>query len=226
MTGDRLMRICVFEDAGVAGLYPLCLTRPAFDLRCGTGTLLDRQRRYFCGAELGVQVRPALADLTRLAHPDLPVNDAAWLQRRGDVVFVNARWLAPVELLSEFQPSGVGVVGDRIAWVVANTANLDIRTDVMPRPLDLDGHGDVFRQVGGAMIDYPWDLVERNGDAIRDDVPVWAQRPAAGGLHGVSVLGSAATVVRAPPAHVEPPPVLDATKWPIVFDRRAVVPAL
>src|SRR5260370_13685602 len=95
MTGDRLMRICVFEDAGVAGLYPLCLTRPAFDLRCGTGTLLDRQRRYFCGAELGVQVRPALADLTRLAHPGRPLNDAARLPRRSGARFVNSRSLAP-----------------------------------------------------------------------------------------------------------------------------------
>jgi UDP-N-acetylglucosamine diphosphorylase/glucosamine-1-phosphate N-acetyltransferase len=201
------------------------LTRPAFDLRCGTGTLLDRQRRYFCGAELGVQVRPALAELTRLAHPDLPVNDASWLQRRGDIVFVNARWLAPVEPLAEFQASGVGIVGDRIAWVVANAANLDVRTDVMPRPMEVDGNGDVFREVGGAMIDYPWDLVERNGDAIREDVPVWAQRPATGGLHGVSVLGSVEQLFVDPAARVEPHVVLDATNGPVVIDRGAVVQA-
>ena len=39
------MRICVFEDAGVRNLEPLTLTRPAFDLRCGAGTLLERQLR-------------------------------------------------------------------------------------------------------------------------------------------------------------------------------------
>jgi UDP-N-acetylglucosamine diphosphorylase/glucosamine-1-phosphate N-acetyltransferase len=218
------MRVCVFEDAGVAGLYPLSLTRPAFDLRCGTGTLLERLRRYFCGAELGVQVRPALAELTRLAHPDVPVNDAGWMQRRGEIVFVNARWLAPVEALSEFRPSGVGVVGDRIAWVVGNATQFDSRTEIMPRPCD-DPRNGVFREVGGAMIDHPWQLVEHNGDAIREDVPLWSQRPAAGGLHGVSVLGSVEHVFVDPAARVEPHVVLDATDGPIVIDRGAAVQA-
>ena len=39
------MRVCVFEDEGVANLEPLTLTRPAFDLRCGAATLLGRQLR-------------------------------------------------------------------------------------------------------------------------------------------------------------------------------------
>src|SRR5438105_6904529 len=118
------MRICVVEDAGVAGLYPLSLTRPAFDLRCGTGTLLERQRRYFAGGEFSARVRPGLVELTRLAHPDLAVNTAAWLQRGGSAVLVNARWLPPPESL-RFAPSGVGLVGDQIAWVVAPVAEFD-----------------------------------------------------------------------------------------------------
>src|SRR5437660_98695 len=107
------MKICIYEDGGVSNLAPLSLTRPAFDLRCGTGSLLERHKRYFAGADLGVQVRPALADLTRLAHPDLPVNNAQWLHHGQEVLFVNARWLAPAQPPESFKRCGVGLVGDQ-----------------------------------------------------------------------------------------------------------------
>src|SRR5919201_1995100 len=87
------MRICVFEDAGVVHLEPLALTRPAFDLRCGARTLLERQLRLGAG-QAGALVRPELAELCRLAHPELAVNDAD-RRRRGRVLLVNGRWLPP-----------------------------------------------------------------------------------------------------------------------------------
>ena len=37
------MRICLFEDPGVANLEPLALTRPAFELLCGLTTLGRKQ---------------------------------------------------------------------------------------------------------------------------------------------------------------------------------------
>ena len=52
------MRICIFEDGGVPNLAPLSLTRPAFDLRCGTSSLLERQRRYFDATDVAVRHRP------------------------------------------------------------------------------------------------------------------------------------------------------------------------
>jgi UDP-N-acetylglucosamine diphosphorylase / glucose-1-phosphate thymidylyltransferase / UDP-N-acetylgalactosamine diphosphorylase / glucosamine-1-phosphate N-acetyltransferase / galactosamine-1-phosphate N-acetyltransferase len=218
------MRICVIEDAGVAGLYPLSMTRPAFDLRCGLGTLLERQRRYFVDADLAVRVRPPLAELTRLAHPGLPVNTAAWLHRGGETVLVNARWLAPVEPV-QFHPSGVGLVGDQIAWVVAPAAEFDAWSEALSYKWDGKEPRGGCRQVGGTLIDYPWQLVELNGAAILDDFPSLSQRPATGGLHGVSVFGSVEQLFVDPEARVEPHVVLDATKGPIVIDRGAVVQA-
>jgi hypothetical protein len=96
------MRLCVFEDTGVVNLEPLALTRPAFDLRCGARTLLERQSRL-TGGEAGVLVRPELADLCRLGHPGLAVNDGDWL-RRGPVLLVNGRWLPPARLHTPRRP--------------------------------------------------------------------------------------------------------------------------
>ena len=61
------MRICVYEDAEWSGLEPLTSARPTFDLRCGASSLLERQIRCFAADEVGVLVRPMLADLCRLA---------------------------------------------------------------------------------------------------------------------------------------------------------------
>jgi UDP-N-acetylglucosamine diphosphorylase / glucose-1-phosphate thymidylyltransferase / UDP-N-acetylgalactosamine diphosphorylase / glucosamine-1-phosphate N-acetyltransferase / galactosamine-1-phosphate N-acetyltransferase len=217
------MRICVVEDAGVAGLYPLTLTRPAFDLRCGTGTLLERQRRYFAGGEFSARVRPGMVELTRLAHPDLGVNTAAWLQRGGTAVLVNARWLPPPEPPG-LAPSGVGLVGDQIAWVVAPVAEFETWVSTMSSKWDGRGLCGSL-QVGGTLIEHPWELVEQNAGAIRDDFPLWSRRPAKGGLDGVTVLGSVEQLFVDPAARVEPHVVLDATRGPIVIERGAVVQA-
>src|SRR5437868_2315724 len=88
------MRLVVFEDREVGLLDPLTLTRPAFDLRCAASSLLEHQRRHFGAEEVGARVRPELAELCRLAHPGMPVNDPDWA-RRGPAALVNARWLPP-----------------------------------------------------------------------------------------------------------------------------------
>src|SRR5262245_18544657 len=88
------MRICVFEDRGVHTLEPLSLTRPAFDLRCGAATLLERHAHAFAACQVGALVRPVLAGVCREAHPGLWVNDPDWL-RAEPTVLVNARWLPP-----------------------------------------------------------------------------------------------------------------------------------
>jgi hypothetical protein len=88
------MRLCVYEDGGVAGLDPVALTRPACDLWCGASTLLEKQARHFAAKEVGLLVRPLLAAWSRRLHPGLPVNDPAWLAA-GPLLLVNARWLPP-----------------------------------------------------------------------------------------------------------------------------------
>jgi hypothetical protein len=107
------VRIYVFEDAGVGGLSPLALTRPAFDLRCGALTLLERQERHFGARAEGALVRPELAEFARLGS--LRINDPE--RRGGGVVLVNARWLPPAEGAALPARAEVGVVADRVAYV-------------------------------------------------------------------------------------------------------------
>src|SRR4051794_37501425 len=100
---DSTMRLCHFEDALVADLEPLSLTRPAFELLCGCTSLAEKQARYFSLArgprpaarpDRGALVRPYLTASVAERWPQLRVNDLAWL-RSGPVVLVNGRWLPP-----------------------------------------------------------------------------------------------------------------------------------
>src|SRR5262245_44935403 len=111
------MSLCVFEDRQVWNLEPLTLTRPAFDLVCGIGALLERQQRVFAAGEAGVVVRPLLAPVCRFHHPQLPVNDADWL-RSTPKVLVNARWLPPPEPCPDLTTPRVGCIGEEVAYTI------------------------------------------------------------------------------------------------------------
>src|SRR5262249_58650349 len=108
------MRICILEDQTVRNLEPLALTRPAFDLRCGALTLLERQRRHFGAGEVGALVRPLLHEYTAALHPELAVNSPPWLQKEVPVL-VNARWLPNGEPFRAARGAHVGLVGDQVA---------------------------------------------------------------------------------------------------------------
>jgi UDP-N-acetylglucosamine diphosphorylase/glucosamine-1-phosphate N-acetyltransferase len=219
------MRICVFEDRGVALLDPLTLTRPAFDLRCGVSSLLEHQCRHFAAAETGALVRPALAELCRLAHPGMAVNDPAWL-RGGPTVLVNARWLPPAEPAADVAAHRVALVGDQIAYAVLRP---DRHVDASAE--DLDDWASRWRETlpqsvaGGQMIAYPWDLVEQNAAALGRAVPPGRGSTPARCPPGAAIVGPEDRLFIDPSAEVEPLVLLDTRKGPILIDREARVKA-
>ena len=121
------MRICVFEDAGVKNLHPLTLTRPAFDLRCGSVSLLERLERCLPERVSLALVRSELADLCRVNHPHLQVWESAIREdtdERELVLLVNARWLAPAERLVLPDGPVLGCIGEQAAYAVVPASEL------------------------------------------------------------------------------------------------------
>ena len=219
------MRICVFEDSGCGGLEPLALTRPAFDLRCGAATLLERQVRRFAAVEVAALVRPFLADFCRFMHAEMAVNDAARL-RRGPVVLVNARWLPGAGEPVPADAAAVGLVDDKVAYVVLPDGAADVSSETLPWRLEEWKRTLPHRDAGGAWIAYPWDLVEHDADALRQDFVHWnATRESAPIPAGVAVVGPAEQVRIDPSARIEPTVAIDSTKGPVMIDRDAVVQA-
>lgn len=220
------MRLCIFEDTGVANLEPLSWTRPAFDLWLGASTLLARLRRTFPVSEVGALVRPELAALCRLRHPELAVNDAAWL-RHGPVLFVNARWLPPANPTTLPQPGESALVGEQLAYACVSSVDLDDATaeQLAARLTELRRDGAAL-QVGGMLLDYPWQLVDRNSEALAQDYLTWREaKKQTATVDHLSIVGPREQVIVDTEATVEPHVLIDATRGPVLVERGAVVQA-
>lgn len=216
------MRVCLYEDALVADLEPLCLTRPVFALLSGCSTVGAKQWRHFAATSRGAIVRPNLA---AMAEATVAVNDRDWLAQ-GPVVLVNGRWLPPLPGCGQADlPCGpsVGVCGDEIAYVVlptglASTQGLDERLadcrDSFP-----------IHDASGKMVRYLWDLVDANGDEIERDVWLSGPERVCRTTDLPVVVGPVDRLHVEPSARIDPMVVADTTGGSVVIDRDAVVQA-
>jgi UDP-N-acetylglucosamine diphosphorylase/glucosamine-1-phosphate N-acetyltransferase len=219
-----IVRIYAFEDAGVGRLSPLTLTRPAFDLRCGARTLLERQERHFAARAAGALVRPELAELARLAFPSLHINDPE-RSTRG-VLLVNARWLVPAEPAAVPVSSEVGLVDDEVVYVALPGDTLgDLTVQNLSWGLAEWRRSLPHSAAGGTLIGHPWDLVEHNAAALEADYQAVAGQRRAGRFDGVSLLGPAERFLADPSARVEPHTLIDTRNGPVLLDRGVLVQA-
>jgi UDP-N-acetylglucosamine diphosphorylase/glucosamine-1-phosphate N-acetyltransferase len=222
------MRIYLFEDGGVRNLHPLTLTRPAFDLRCGATSLLERLEHCLSQRIAGVLIRPELIDLCRVQHPHIQaqetLSDAE--QTGQELVFlVNARWLAPGEKLFLPDHPALARLGEQIVYtaVPANELRGLSRSNLAWRLAEWR-HTLPQCAVGGSLIDYPWDLIERNAGALEDDYRQWFQQgvPEA---RGISISGPSERCLIAHDAEIEPMVHIDTRKGPVLIDGGAFVQA-
>jgi UDP-N-acetylglucosamine diphosphorylase/glucosamine-1-phosphate N-acetyltransferase len=212
------MRVCLFEDAAVADLEPLTLTRPAFALLCGCGTLADKQFHVFRATTPGAVVRPSLAPLL---SETWAVNDLAWL-RAGPVVLVRARWLPLQAAPPDLTQPHLGLVNDEIAYAVLGPEQA--------RQLCLDSLSDALeswrkclpqRPAGGRMIRHLWELVDANADCLNADGSLGEATPQA----DILCLGPRERLCIAASATIEPLVVVDTSKGPVIIDHAAYVSA-
>ncbi len=216
------MRIAVFEDQYVELLEPLTLTRPAFDLWCGGRTLLRRQTAALSAQEVGLVVRPALAPLVRQEHPDDAVNDPHGLQNLRAAV--NARWLPPVVPLADVDTPRVGLIGDEVVYVVAPSAPDDCSPEAVEQWVNHCLLTLPRCPAGGRLLRYPWDFVEHNPEALREDLPWFAAQPDfTASPPDVATLGPREQLLVHRDARVEPYVTVDTRPGPVILDRGAVV---
>jgi UDP-N-acetylglucosamine diphosphorylase/glucosamine-1-phosphate N-acetyltransferase len=217
------MRLCTFEDARVAGLEPLAAARPAFDLRCGLTTLLEKHLRAIRPTAVGALVRPYLARLAAHDHPHYRVNESDWLAA-GPAVLVNARWLPPPRFQFPADGPFVAVLGEDVAYAVLAPEDL---IDVTPHDLDecLDRwRSRLYTRTGvGRLAAHLWDLVEWNGEEIAADFAHLRRGEVTGWPSTLTLIGPSDALWVHETARVDPFVVADTTGGPVVIDRDAVV---
>lgn len=221
------MHICIFEDDDVGNLQPLTTTRPAFDLRCGATTLVEKHSRAFAQRPFAVFVRRELAALCRLAHPDLRVNDPHFADgETGLVMFVNARWLVPAAGIPLSGRPEIGMIGDEVAYAVVPAAEASgLTLDTLAWQLGRWRQALPHRAAGGSLLAYPWGLIEHNAAALEEDFNGLDKSISSTAPAGVALVGPADRLWAHPTARIEPMVVLDTTRGPVMIDRDAVVQA-
>lgn len=219
------MRVCLFESHA-NHLDPLSLTRPVFQLLCGSTSLGSKQLRYCTPSEYGLLVRPHLEELARLGNAAVPVNDLDWLTAERTVL-VNGRWLPPEGRANFPAEPCVGMTGEEVAFAVVEADQArELTPPVIADCLESWRHTLPVCQAGGAMIQYPWDLVEHNGAELQRDFAIMVRddRRPARPAH-LAVVGPEANLWVDGTARIDPYVVADTTQGPVIIAAHAVVTA-
>jgi UDP-N-acetylglucosamine diphosphorylase/glucosamine-1-phosphate N-acetyltransferase len=220
--------IFVYEDEGYRSLVPLVEFRPMFDLLCGRETLLQKTRKLYPEAAIGLVVRPELAPLVRELYPNYSVNER-W--PGGPALFLSARAVFHERVSPEGPDELLVCRGETVGLRITSASFIVHRSLARFRALHLPEH-----QVNASVLRYPWDLVSlnetelarheqtrRHGDTETRRSP--RLRVSASPRQPFSLLGPAQHLFIASDASVEAEATLDVRSGAITIAPRAQVRA-
>ena len=218
------MRIAFFDDAATADLRPLTWLRPACELVCGQMSLRERVFRTLNVTAWGAMLRDDLAETYRETHPEAHVNDLRWLAE-APTLLLNGRWLADSSALRHIEIDDAGVIDGQLAHVVVDPVEVPLLSNGSVE----DGLYQIARlrsrvTAGGALLRYPWDLVDRNAAQLaRDFADVPRGLSARFDDTRVAIVGPPEQVWVDPSAQVDPFVVLDARNGPVTVEAGVVL---
>jgi UDP-N-acetylglucosamine diphosphorylase/glucosamine-1-phosphate N-acetyltransferase len=213
--------LIVFEDAGWRNLLPLTYWRAAFDLRCGTDSLLDKIERAV-GTRAELAVRPELAAPVH-ARQSRRVNSADAVTPK---LFVNGRLLvrAAIELpLGTAAWRGETLLAAHVQSAYANKLTPGALTDPGRTRDVLQGvSAETLADESFELIDHPWQLVQHNATELRRQLGAM-RRERAGRVDPGAHLVNPDAIHLGAGSIVKPGAVLDAEAGPIFVGEHATI---
>ncbi len=225
------MLICIFEDEFYRRLLPLAQLKPAYDLRCGQTTLREKIERAYHDADFLLHTRDYLKDAVKVRHPSSYVNE---IPRGADrMLLINGRILFRAELVRLFAESDDDIVyshSDTIlaAWLSGKRLEAfgnSIAAKLVSSSDFPELKRDEIEEI--EIINYPWDLVHRNGAELLTDFLVSTEgRPEVlGEVYDGAHLLNRSQIHVGRKAKIKPGAVLDAENGPIyISDDVEVMP--
>jgi len=210
----------LFEDEKYDLLHPLTFTRAAFELRCGSMTLVERIRRLYPAVEASFFLRGHIAPVLRERLGNVAVNSLENLSR-DDAVLVNGRWLP--------EQGRLPLEGDEvIAMCKGEIVYISVKRETIRRNLSDSLEKTVenlrselsVKEVDARMVHYPWDLVRYNHELLKEDFEAyWSKRKGVEDLdERVAVVGDKGMLHVSKSATIHPFVVLDTSAGPIMVD--------
>ncbi len=223
------MQLCIFEDQYFSNFFPLVYFRPVYALRSGPTKLREKIERLFPKTSIVYHCRHALTDYLREVHHDRYVNEFS----EEPTWFVNGRVLADANLhhLLKGTPKRETVYS-REGNIVAAFVGVEFVRSMKQRVLTNVVSEEMFDGLAGEEVDvvllrYPWELVQRNGEEIRNDFLHLAKK-----MRGKKILGkllpgthllNKPEILIGKGTVVKPGVVLDAEQGPIILGENVTV---
>ncbi len=206
--------VCVFEDDRYRDLLPLVYVRPAFELRCGITSLLEKIQRAYPSQRFALFCRDYLAATLAERH-ECPVND---IPADEDVLFINGRLLIDAAIPVD-GPEEIGTSDGSIAYArlkAANAATLTNKSFLRSEVLDALPH--TIRHVDAEvrLLRYYWELIDRNeAELVRDFEALATPGEIAGTVYEGAHLLARENMVIGEGAVIKPCCVIDAEDGPV-----------
>jgi UDP-N-acetylglucosamine diphosphorylase / glucose-1-phosphate thymidylyltransferase / UDP-N-acetylgalactosamine diphosphorylase / glucosamine-1-phosphate N-acetyltransferase / galactosamine-1-phosphate N-acetyltransferase len=221
------MNICIFEDEKYRKLLPLVYFRPVYELRCGINLLKDKIIRSFSNPNVILHARDYLTDVLKRDYPNYYVNELP--PNANQVLFVNGRVLAEPHFADKFKYNGKDIAyvkGDDIVAFWASGENLEKFKNKFGTPLtksDFENYEKV--EISAKLINYPWDIINNNGEQIVIDFNILTDGKARreGKIYeGVHLLNEHFIHIEEG-AKIKPGVVLDAENGPIYIGKNVKI---
>jgi UDP-N-acetylglucosamine diphosphorylase/glucosamine-1-phosphate N-acetyltransferase len=211
--------LCIFEDRKVENFYPLTLTRPVYDLRCGISTLWEKISQISNSEETShLLCRDYLSKVTSQRIKRARVNQLQNLKDE-DLLFVNGRLLFLDEPIVLEGNEEIAVQGEEIVYARLNKDTLEKLSfgsvEKIEETLTQAKQMVKVEKIRANLLEYPWGLIRLNGKAIRADFKLIGKRGIEGKVAEGAYLINPEQIYLAREAEIEPGVVLNAEEGPI-----------
>ncbi len=215
------MNIVLFEDEKYKDLLPLVYFRPVWELRCGIQTLAEKIFHLFSNHKINFLSRKYLQDYY-LSEDKIFAQD-----KNEEFLFINGRVLikgTDKKLLLDLDTETAIVrSGDIVAFKITGNKFKDLIDHDLPDSKKILGK---FKSVeaGIDLINYPWDLIDRNGAEIaRDFKKLGGNSTSEGKIYPGAHLLNPESIYVGKNAQVLPGVVLNAESGPIWIDENVKI---
>lgn len=210
----------LFEDRGGEAFIPFSLTRPVGELLFGAFLQRERSERFWGASCLGYLAEEGLGGFSEPGSPPVLNPDG---MESGYRIVQSSRF-APRGPCPPFPGEAVTLTsrGEVVGWILpAGIPTPDALQAHELSPLNDAG----TLELEGILLQAPWDLVARNGDQLRVDIPASFPGYAVEELPGSHILGNGLLSI-GKGVVVEPGSVFDLKKGPIRLSEGVEVRAL
>jgi len=215
------MNICIFEDEKYKNLFPLTYFRPVFELRCGASLLWEKFSKKFPQNKLSFITRKYLVPSLKNRITDVEINPS--LNFNEDTLLLNGRWLYLGEDID--LTDTVGIKDDDVVYAYLKKETMNkIKADTLESCLSQIKSELPTHQPDVKMIQYPWNLVQFNGEAISSDFNLLFKQGISGNFSPkAEIVGDKNAVSVREGAEIQPFVVVDTTHGPVIIDKDAII---